>query len=409
MKNINLQDLRLSAIFSLVALSSQLYAQNEVTTPTGLALKLTSDNVIVKQKISIESDSGYVSIANYKFLGIRKTAAGDLNTFVGPNAGNVTMTGKWNTFFGQNSGKANTSGYSNLFAGSSAGAANTSGYGNTMLGQSAGAATTTGQFNTFVGNSAGAGNVTGQSNVFVGISAGALTNANGNTYVGRAAGYYNAGGSYNVAIGFGAGSGPGPATTSGSYNVFLGNQAGYNETGSNKLYIANSNTATPLIYGEFPTASPSYVGKLVFNTRVGVGIMALPNSVMVGTTSTDVSAYKMFVDGGLVTRELVITGAGAWADYVFANDYKLKSLNEVEAFIKTNGHLPNIPAAKEVEKWGINVGEMSRLQQEKIEELTLYMIEQNKKLESNEDLLTELDKKIDQISVRMEELKRRSN
>jgi len=114
----------------------------------------------------------------------------------------------------------------------------------------------------------------------------------------------------------------------------------------------------------------------------------------------------MFVDGGLVTKELIVSTL--WADYVFGKDYKLKSLKEVESFIKANGHLPNIPAAKEVEKWGINVGEMSRLQQEKIEELTLYMIEQNKKLESNEELLTDLDRKIEKISDRLNELKSRN-
>lgn len=405
MKKNTLQVLRFSALFSLATVSSQLYAQNQVTTPTGQTLKLTSDNVIVKQKISIDSDSGYVSIAGYKFLGIQKTAAGDLNTFFGPNAGNKAMTGKWNTFFGENAGKSSTSSSSNLFAGRAAGLETTTGSFNVFLGESAGTANTTGQFNTFVGSGAGTVNTTGSSNVYVGISAGNKSNGTGNTFIGRATGYYNVGGSYNVAVGFGAGSGS--ADFSGSYNVFLGNLAGYYETGSNKLYIANTNTTTPLIYGEFPTTSPAYVGKLVFNTRVGVGTMTLPNSVMVGSTPTDVSAYKMFVDGGLVSRELVLTGAGAWADYVFAKDYKLKSLDEVEAFIKANGHLPNIPAAKEVEKWGINVGEMSRLQQEKIEELTLYMIEQNKKLNSNENLLTELDKKIDQISVRVEEIKAR--
>ena len=71
-----------------------------------------------------------------------------------------------------------------------------------------------------------------------------------------------------------------------------------------------------------------------------------------------------------------------WADYVFANNYNLKPLNEVEAFIKKNGHLPNVPSATEVKENGLELGEMSKIQQEKIEELTLYLIEQKKEIET---------------------------
>ncbi|MCF0071485.1 hypothetical protein LZD49_13470 [Dyadobacter sp. CY261] len=407
MKKTFLKGSKLVTILALITCSLQTYGQNQVTTPVGQSLRLNSDNVIVKQKISIESDTGYVSIANYKFLSMSKASGGELNAFLGPNSGNKTMTGGRNTFFGENTGKANTLGYSNLFAGTFAGAANTTGYSNTMLGYNAGAATTTGYFNTFVGSGAGMSNVSGQSNVFVGLSAGSSSNGSNNVYIGRATAYYNAGGSYNVMVGFGAGGGT--TTTTGSNNVFLGYMAGVNEAGSNKLYISNSNTSSPLIYGEFPTTSPAYAGKLVFNTRVGVGVTNFPTTVMVNSVSNNVSTYKMFVDGGMVTRDLIVTGAGTWADYVFQKDYKLRDLTEVEAFIKANGHLPNIPAATEVEKWGINVGEMSRLQQEKIEELTLYMIEQNKKLESNDRLLTEFDERMGKISGRLDELKARKN
>ncbi|GGD07570.1 hypothetical protein GCM10011368_06870 [Hyunsoonleella pacifica] len=70
-----------------------------------------------------------------------------------------------------------------------------------------------------------------------------------------------------------------------------------------------------------------------------------------------------------------------WPDYVFTNDYKLPTLLEVEAYIKENGHLPNIDSAKEVEKNGVLLGEMNAKLLEKIEELTLYIIEQQKQIE----------------------------
>jgi hypothetical protein len=71
-----------------------------------------------------------------------------------------------------------------------------------------------------------------------------------------------------------------------------------------------------------------------------------------------------------------------WSDFVFADDYKLMSLNEVESFIKKNKHLPNIPSENEVLENGIDVANMQALQQQKIEELTLYLIDLKKEIES---------------------------
>lgn len=97
---------------------------------------------------------------------------------------------------------------------------------------------------------------------------------------------------------------------------------------------------------------------------------------------TDISTYKLFVQGGILTDEIrVRTG---WADYVFNANYSLKPLAEVETFIANNHHLPNVPSASQVEEEGISLGEMAKIQQEKIEELMLYIIEQNKRIEALE-------------------------
>jgi hypothetical protein len=101
---------------------------------------------------------------------------------------------------------------------------------------------------------------------------------------------------------------------------------------------------------------------------------------------------KVIVDGTLNAREVEIK-QNVWADYVFNNDYKLKPLSEVEQFIKENKHLPNVPTEKEVIENGVNVAEMNVTMMEKIEELTLYIIEQQKKIEELQEKVEELSKK----------------
>ncbi|WP_291286057.1 tail fiber protein [Flavobacterium sp.] len=92
---------------------------------------------------------------------------------------------------------------------------------------------------------------------------------------------------------------------------------------------------------------------------------------------------KLTVAGNIHAQEVKVTArAGEVPDYVFANDYKLKSLEEVERYIKQNSHLPEIPSAKEIEKNGLMLAEMNLSLLKKMEEMTLYMIEQNKEITS---------------------------
>lgn len=97
------------------------------------------------------------------------------------------------------------------------------------------------------------------------------------------------------------------------------------------------------------------------------------------TSSTYDGAYKLAVNGNIRAKRVVVeTG---WSDFVFEENYHLISLNEVENYIKQNGHLPQMPDANEVETQGADLGEIVKLHMQKIEELTLYIIEQNKKME----------------------------
>ncbi len=99
------------------------------------------------------------------------------------------------------------------------------------------------------------------------------------------------------------------------------------------------------------------------------------NSVGIGTPTPN-SAYRLSVNGKIRAKEIVVeTG---WADFVFEDDYKLMPLEEVEAYILAHNHLPDIPSAKDVEENGVSVGEMESKLLQKVEELTLYLIEMKK-------------------------------
>jgi len=102
-------------------------------------------------------------------------------------------------------------------------------------------------------------------------------------------------------------------------------------------------------------------------------------NVEVGTGS-QYSSSSLLVNGTIKAWELTITESG-WADYVFDENYKLPSLKSVEQHIQTNGHLPEIPSATEVKANGINLADIQVKLLQKIEELTLYVIKQQKEIE----------------------------
>ena len=106
------------------------------------------------------------------------------------------------------------------------------------------------------------------------------------------------------------------------------------------------------------------------------GKLNITESLGIGTPGSD--SWKLAVNGKIRAKEIKVeTG---WADFVFYDTYMLPSLEEVEDHIKKNGHLKNIPSADEVEKNGILLGEMNAKLLQKIEELTLYLIQQNKEM-----------------------------
>ena len=117
--------------------------------------------------------------------------------------------------------------------------------------------------------------------------------------------------------------------------------------------------------------------------------VTLTGKVGVNTTNT-VDGYALAVDGGIITDEVLILNVEDWPDYVFGKEYKLMSLNDLKAYINQNNHLPDLPSAQDVEENGINVVEMQKALLKKIEELTLYTVEQQR-------LIEELQAKIEQL------------
>lgn len=108
----------------------------------------------------------------------------------------------------------------------------------------------------------------------------------------------------------------------------------------------------------------------------------------VGIGTLDTQGYKLSVNGIIRAKEVKVESD--WADFVFKKDYRLPTLREVEKHINDNGTLPGVPSEKEVKADGINVGEVNALLLQKIEELTLYTIQQQKLIEKMQVEIDEL-------------------
>jgi hypothetical protein len=126
--------------------------------------------------------------------------------------------------------------------------------------------------------------------------------------------------------------------------------------------------------------------KFVFKTTdsTNVLVLAADGKVGVGTdlsNTTGYDDYKLFVNGKILCEKIKVISDVAGADYVFDNNYVLKSLKDIEKYITENKHLPEIPSADDMKKNGLDLTEMNILLLKKVEELTLYLIEQNKQID----------------------------
>lgn len=134
-------------------------------------------------------------------------------------------------------------------------------------------------------------------------------------------------------------------------------------------------------YWALRTATDNSYNLDVYNGASPLAAMTVLQNGHVGIGTINPGDYRLAVEGKIGAREIMVT-TSSFADYVFEDQYKLMSIDEVASFIKKNRHLPNIPTANEVvQNGGVNVGDMQVKLLEKVEELTLYLIEQDKKVE----------------------------
>lgn len=314
----------------------------------------------------------HAALAQNTYIGAYSgtNSKGSANTFVGFNTGK-SCTSHHNVFMGANSGMSNTSGNYSVFIGSSAGKHHTSYKGSTYVGAFCGAYAnnehntfmgygsgfyTEGRRNSFVGAWSGKELVAGEENVLFGTWAAIeMTSGNRNTMIGTYAGQHIISGNNNTYLGYMSG-----RENQGNGNVFIGYESGKDVLGDNQLYIENSDTITaPLIYGDFE------------NDKVGINTNDVPES------------YTLAVRGNIIAEEIRLKlYADGWPDYVFERDYNLLTLEETAKQIETLGHLPGVPSAEEVGENGVQIGEMNTILLEKIEELTLHLININENVKA---------------------------
>jgi hypothetical protein len=382
----------------------------------------TGQSVFIGENAGKDDDGTANQNVAIGFDALTTDQAGSFNTALGVNALMMSNGAFDNTALGHRTLEQNIEGSSNVAVGKSALFSNQDGNDNTALGRSAMVAHTTGASNVAIGRNAMIDHLSGDNN----------------TALGRSALFKNLTGSGNIAIGY---------------------QAGFFELGSNKLYIDNSSTTAPLIYGDFATNLLRANGELEVTgdlevtgnaffvdqslRRAGIGttapivklhvkdpgfthitvesgagldaviqltddasqgadhqwtmrndgsqghrfqwrynnqskmVLATDGRLALGTT-TPATGYLLSVNGKIIAEELRIQLDGSWPDYVFTDDYQLMPLEELEASINRHGHLPGIPKAEVIDNEGLDTGEMQRKMMEKIEELTLYVIELKK-------------------------------
>lgn len=168
-------------------------------------------------------------------------------------------------------------------------------------------------------------------------------------------------------------------------------------------YMSEENGTDPMTSTPYSLPSalyffPYYPEFNHFGNRSNYSVLVLGsnNKIGMGTDQfacSSCTGYRLFVKDGIKTEKVKveIAASNGWADYVFKDDYKLMPLHDLDTFIKTNGHLPEVPTTEQAIANGIELKEMNILLLKKVEELTLYTLQQQKLIEEQNKRLNALE------------------
>jgi hypothetical protein len=168
----------------------------------------------------------------------------------------------------------------------------------------------------------------------------------------------------------------------------------FKNASTNNVRICVANNTAQMNMGIGATTLHPYLwsnsGKIAFGDDGNPTMVVAMSGGNVGIGTTSPQA-KLSVNGEIYAKKVKVTQTG-WPDYVFYGGYRLRPLSEVEEFLKLYKHLPEVPSASVIEKDGLDLGDSQATLLKKIEELTLYLIQQNKKLDALEKRLQQLMK-----------------
>ncbi|PRY41989.1 hypothetical protein CLV58_105191 [Spirosoma oryzae] len=441
----------------ILVTSLSLQAQTNYVANTANSQTPGTNNTLVGPQAGSVITSGN----NNSFVGYNagnQTTTGGANTFMGALAGQSNTEGSNNIFVGSQAGYYNRTGSQNVTVGNSSGGLLYTGSSNTYLGHAAGSRNPDGSFNTILGSEAGRFKSNGFSNVVIGVKAGAgqpntltvlgnnnvligdstgLNNvASGNVFLGSKSGYTNQSGNQNTLLGYQAG-----YNLTSSSNTLVGYQAGRNiTTGSNNIIVGpmsgtaitdgsdnvlmgyNSqaedglHNATAIGAGSRVAVSNALI--LGNGVNVGIGTSAPATRLEVVSPQADQSGLRLTslttnspsalttdqfltvnAQGDVVKAryQLRISDVSQWSDKVFSPTYQLRPLSAVANYVREQGHLPGVPSAEQVKTEGVDLVKMNSLLLEKVEELTLYGIDQQKRLDKQQSEIDELKQLVKQL------------
>jgi hypothetical protein len=179
------------------------------------------------------------------------------------------------------------------------------------------------------------------------------------------------------------------------YGLFWG------DANSMKLSTDQTGNYTPVVLSSFYGLGFEVGGGKMALCQNGALVIGSDNLLItdVADLGTNDLEFQLYVEKGIRTEKVKVDAkAGNWPDFVFEDNYNLPSLTSVENYINENKHLPNVPSAAEVEQNGVDLGEMDKILLQKVEELTLYMITQQK-------LIVEQQKALELLQLQVTELK----